>query len=295
MERSDVGTWVRKGKSRGQISLDSCSIMKPRSLSLSIICAMLIGCSTEKPAEEPKTIAETPASAAAPVRQYSFSVVETYPHDVNAFTQGLVVNNGAFLESTGQYGFSSLRRVAIRTGKVSRLEKIDARYFAEGMTVLKGRIYVLTYLNQKGFIYDEASLQKIGEFSYFGEGWGLTTDGTHLYMSNGSNTISVHDPEGYRTLRTIGVTMDGNPVANLNELEWIKGEIWANVWQTEKILRIDPSTGRVTGVVDMSGLLPASKRTATTDVLNGIAWDANNDHLYVTGKNWPSVFRIEIR
>ncbi|MFN4908507.1 MAG: glutaminyl-peptide cyclotransferase [Bacteroidota bacterium] len=269
--------------------------MKPRSLSLSIICAMLIGCSTEKPAEEPKTIAETPASAPAPVRQYSFSVVETYPHDVNAFTQGLVVNNGAFLESTGQYGFSSLRRVAIRTGKVSRLEKIDARYFAEGMTVLKGRIYVLTYLNQKGFIYDEASLQKIGEFSYFGEGWGLTTDGTHLYMSNGSNTISVHDPEGYRTLRTIGVTMDGNPVANLNELEWIKGEIWANVWQTEKILRIDPSTGRVTGVVDMSGLLPASKRTATTDVLNGIAWDANNDHLYVTGKNWPSVFRIEIR
>ncbi|HBB24914.1 MAG TPA: glutamine cyclotransferase, partial [Bacteroidetes bacterium] len=138
-------------------------------------------------------------------------------------------------------------------------------------------------------------LQKIGEFSYFGEGWGLTTDGTHLYMSNGTNTISVHDPEGYRTLRTIGVTMDGNPVANLNELEWIKGEIWANVWQSEKILRIDPSTGRVTGVVDMSGLLPASQRTATTDVLNGIAWDPTNDHLYVTGKNWPSVFRIEIR
>lgn len=295
MERSDVGAWVRKGKSRGQISLDSCSIMKPRSLSLSIICAMLIGCSTEKPAEEPKPLAEAQAPADAPVRQYSYSVIATYPHDVNAFTQGLIVNNGAFLESTGQYGFSSLRRVAIRTGKVSRMEKIDARYFAEGMTVLKGRIYVLTYLNQKGFIYDETSLQKIGEFSYFGEGWGLTTDGTHLYMSNGTNTISVHDPEGYRTLMTIGVTMDGNPVSNLNELEWIKGEIWANVWQTEKILRIDPSTGRVTGVIDMAGLLPASQRTSTTDVLNGIAWDPKNDHLYVTGKNWPSVFRIEIR
>ncbi len=269
--------------------------MKPRVLLVSIICATLIGCSTEKPAEEPKPRTDAPATIAAPVRRYGFTVIETYPHDVNAFTQGLIVNNGAFLETTGQYGFSSLRRVSIRSGKVGRFEKIDARYFAEGMTVLKGRIYVLTYLNQKGFIYDETSMEKIGEFSYFGEGWGLTNDGTHLYMSNGTSTISVHDPEGYRTLRTIGVTMDGNPVVNLNELEWINGEIWANVWQAEKILRIDPSTGHVTGLVDMTGLLPASKRTATTDVLNGIAWDPKNDYIYVTGKNWPSVFRIEIR
>lgn len=257
---------------------------------------MLAGCSTERPADEPRTdpVAERTASAPAPAIDYTYKVVETYPHDVNAFTQGLVVHDGAFLESTGQYGFSSLRRVSIKTGKIERIEKIDARYFGEGMTVLNGRVYMLTYLNQQGFIFDVKTLRKLGEFSYFGEGWGLTTDGTRLYMSNGTSTISVHDPEGFRVVRSINVTLNGNPVLNLNELEWINGEIWANVWQADRIIRINPETGVVTGVINMTGILPESRRTPTTDVFNGIAWDSARGHIYVTGKNWPNVFQIEV-
>ncbi|MBU3698810.1 MAG: glutaminyl-peptide cyclotransferase [Candidatus Kapabacteria bacterium] len=255
---------------------------------------MLAGCSTERPADEPRTDPGAERPAAVPARDYTYKVIETYPHDVNAFTQGLVVQDGAFLESTGQYGFSSLRRVSIKTGKVERIEKIDARYFGEGMTVLNGRVYMLTYLNQQGFIFDVKTLRKIGEFSYFGEGWGLTNDGSRLYMSNGTSVISVHDPDGFRVLRSINVTLNGNPVLNLNELEWINGEIWANVWQTEKILRISPETGIVTGVIDMAGILPTSSKTPTTDVFNGIAWDSAHGRVYVTGKNWPSVFQIEV-
>lgn len=295
MRGCDVGAWVCRENGRRQISVDSCSTMKSRLLFHSIICATLLGCAAEKPLEEPKSAPEASAPVAPPAREYGYQVVNRYPHDVNAFTQGLVVHKGAFLETTGQYGFSSLRRVTIKTGSVDRLEKIDARYFGEGMTVLNGRVYVLTYLNQKGFVFDESTLRKTGEFSYFGEGWGLTTDGVHLYMSNGTSTISVHEPENFRTIRTIGATLNGNPISNLNELEWINGEIWANVWMTDKIVRIDPTTGLVTGVVDMAGLLPPSERTASTDVLNGIAWDSTHARLYVTGKNWPTVFEITVQ
>jgi glutamine cyclotransferase len=265
-----------------------------RLILLSTICAMLAGCRAEKPVDEPRTDPGFDRPAAVPAREYGYRVQAIFPHDVNAFTQGLVVHDGAFLESTGQYGFSSLRRVAIKTGKVDRIEKIDARYFGEGMTVLNGRIYMLTYLNQQGFIFDASTLRKISEFTYFGEGWGLTTDGSRLYMSNGTSSITVHDPEGFRVVRSISITFNGNPVTNLNELEWVQGEIWANVWQTDKIVRINPETGIVTGIIDVSGILPNAKRTPTTDVFNGIAWDSTNGRIYVTGKNWPSVFQIEI-
>lgn len=254
---------------------------------------MLIGCSTEKPVDE-RPDPKTPPPSVPSARRYGYRILETLPHDVGAFTQGLVVDNGVFLESTGQYGFSSIRRVAIKTGKVQQKESIDARYFGEGIALLKGRIYMLTWLNQQGFIFNARTLKQEGTFTYAGEGWGLTTDGASLFLSNGTSTITVHDPEGFRRTRSIEVTLDGSPVGNLNELEWIGGEIWANVWQTETIVRIDPATGRVTGVIDMTGILPQEARTPTTDVMNGIAFDPVSNHIYVTGKHWPSIFRIEI-
>lgn len=267
--------------------------MLTRLIYSSIICAMLLSCTTEKPAEQ-QAPPNVPKPALAGALRQGYRVLLTLPHDPGSFTQGLVVHNGQFLESTGQYGFSSLRRVAIGTGDVKQKESVDARYFGEGIAVLKGRVYMLTWLNQQGFVYDAKTLNKVDDFTYSGEGWGLTTDGTNLYMSNGTSTIGVHDPAGFRRIRSIDVTLDGAPLGNLNELEWIRGEIWANVWQTEQIVRIDPTSGRVVAVIDMAGILPPSARTPSTDVMNGIAWDSVSNAVYVTGKHWPSVFKIEV-
>ncbi len=221
-------------------------------------------------------------------------VVETLPHDPRAFTQGLVVHNGAFLESTGQNGQSELRRVNILSGKVLSKTPLGNEYFGEGMTVLNGKAYVLTWLTQRGFVFDVASLTQEDQFVYMGEGWGLTTDGTVLYMSNGTSVISVRDPGDFHLLSTIQVTRNGAPQSALNELEWIDGEIWANVWKTDEIVRIDPRTGAVTMVVDCSGIYPRADRTPQSDVLNGIAFDSTSKAIYVTGKNWPHVFQIEL-
>lgn len=261
-----------------------------------ILCASLVACSTERPATERPAEAPLPnAESELTARTYGFSVVRTLPHDVKAFTQGLVVHKGAFLESTGQNGQSSIRIVDISTGKVRKLEKLDERYFGEGMTVLNGKAYMITWLNQTGFIYDAATLKKLDMFSYAGEGWGLTNDGTNLIMSNGSNVLSVIDPQTFAVVRSISVTQSGSLVSQLNELEWIDGEIWANIWQSDRIVHIDPATGRVTGVVDLTGILPNSSRDNTTDVLNGIAYDSASKSIYVTGKNWPSMFQIKIQ
>ena len=276
-----------------QNSLDSPSAMLTRLIYCSIICAMLLSCTTEKPAEQ-HVPSKTPQPAVAGAVRQGYRVVQILPHDPGAFTQGLVVHDGHFLESTGQYGFSSLRRVAIRNGVVKQKEPIDARYFGEGITVLKGRVYMLTWLNQQGFIYDAKTLKRVDDFSYSGEGWGLTTDGTRLYMSNGTSTITVHDPAGFRRIRSIDVMLDGSPLGNLNELEWVHGEIWANVWQTEQIARIDPTSGRVIALIDMTGILPPGSRTPSTDVMNGIAWDSTTKSIYVTGKHWPSIFKIDV-
>lgn len=255
---------------------------------------MLVACSTER-ADDLRQPPSKENAIEPGAQRYGYRVAEVLPHDDQAFTQGLVVYKGAFLESTGQYGFSSLRRAAIKNGVVQRSEKVDARYFAEGIAVLQDRVYMLTWLNQQGFIYDAKTLAKVGDFTYQGEGWGLTTDGIHLYMSNGTSTISVHDPNGFRRIRSFDVLLDGVPLNNLNELEWIHGEIWANVWQSETVVRINPTTGRVVGVVDFSGILPQSDRSPSTDVMNGIAWDSVSQHLYVTGKHWPKVFRVEVQ
>ncbi|MBU3740739.1 MAG: glutaminyl-peptide cyclotransferase [Candidatus Kapabacteria bacterium] len=261
---------------------------------LALMIVLAVGCSTERPAP----VDETPRPAATPpvmaVRE-SYRVLETLPHDVGAFTQGLVVHNGLFIESTGQNGQSTIRHVAIATGKVRRMERLEERYFGEGMTVLGGKAYMLTWLTQTGFVFDVNTLKQLSVFTYQGEGWGLTNDGTNLIMSNGTNMLVVIDPTTNRVVRTVNVTLDGRPLPYLNELEWIEGQIWANIWRTNDIVRIDPTTGHVIGVIDCTGILPQSAMTDATDVMNGIAYDSTSKAIYVTGKNWPHVYRIEAR
>ncbi len=233
--------------------------------------------------------------AASTPTEYTYTIVAAHPHDPQAFTQGLVsLGNGLLLEGTGLVGRSSLRRVELTTGRVLKRVNLPAPYFGEGVAVLRDRIYQLTWQHQKGFIYDLATLSPLGEFTYTGEGWGLTTDGTSLILSDGTDTIRYLDPETFRVTRTLAVTRSGQPVARLNELEFIDGQIFANLWQTHSIVRIDPATGRVTGMIDLTGLLPAADRRPDTDVLNGIAYDATTKRLFVTGKNWPRLFEIKL-
>jgi glutamine cyclotransferase len=233
-------------------------------------------------------------TASGPVPTYTYEVRHVYPHDPAAFTQGLIFRDGILWESTGLNGESSLRKVELETGRVIKKVDVAAQFFAEGMTVFRGRVYQLTWQSQKGFIYDPETFQQLGEFAYTGEGWGLTHDKDYLIMSDGTNRIRFLDPTTFETKRTVSVSLDGRPVNELNELEYIKGEIYANVWQTDRVVRIEPQTGKVVGLIDLTGLLPAADRTASTDVLNGIAYDEANDRLFVTGKLWSKLFEIRL-
>lgn len=236
------------------------------------------------------------ASGGAPASpvHYTYEVVHEWPHDTGAFTEGLVFRDGRLLESTGLNGHSTLREDDLDTGRVVRSVTLDAKYFGEGLTVLGGKAYQLTWRNHVGFVYDAATFRRIGEFHYPWEGWGLATDGRYLVMSDGTNTIRFLDPATFKVVRSIDVTAYGWPVERLNELEWIKGEIFANVWQTDEIVRIDPATGLVRGIIDLTGLLPAFDRAGHVDVLNGIAYDPATDRLFVTGKWWPRLFEIRL-
>jgi len=229
----------------------------------------------------------------APVR-YSYRVIHAWPHDPAAFTQGLVFRDGRLLESTGLNGESTLREVELETGRVLKRVSLSAEYFAEGLAFIGDRAYQLTWRNHTGFIYDADTFRPEGEFSYEGEGWGLATDGRWLILSDGTSRIRFFDPAGFRLVRAIDVTASGRPVERLNELEWIKGEIFANVWQTDEVVRIDPSNGVVRGIVDFSGLLPWDERASGTDVLNGIAYDVAGGRLFVTGKRWPKIFEVRL-
>jgi glutamine cyclotransferase len=236
-----------------------------------------------------------PAGATAPVR-YGYEVVATFPHDRGAFTQGLVFRHGSLYESTGLNGQSTLREVELASGKVLKQIAVPRQYFAEGLAIVGSQAYQLTWQNHRGFVYDADTFEKQREFEYAGEGWGLATNGEWLILSNGTNEIAFLDPtKGFESRRVIAVTAAGKPVERLNELEFINGEIFANVWQTDEVVRIDPATGVVRGVIDFSGLLPASARTPDTDVLNGIAYDAERDRLYVTGKRWPMIFQVRLK
>jgi glutamine cyclotransferase len=229
----------------------------------------------------------------APVR-YGYKVIREWPHDPAAFTQGLVFRNGGFLESTGLNGESTLRSVDLETGRVLKRVSLPREYFAEGLAFVGNRAYQLTWQNHKGFIYDVDTFRAEGEFTYEGEGWGLATDGRWLVLSDGTSRIRFFDPDGFRLVRSIDVAAAGRPVERLNELEWINGEIFANVWQTDEVVRIDPSSGVVRGIIDFSGLLPLNERTPDTDVLNGIAYDAAGGRLFVTGKRWPRIYEVRL-
>jgi glutaminyl-peptide cyclotransferase len=230
-----------------------------------------------------------PVQAAVPA--YTVTVVNTFPHDSKAFTQGLVIEDGQLYEGTGRNGQSSLRKVALESGEILQRSNLNARYFGEGITIMNGKVYQLTWQTQLGFVYDLASFKVEKTFFLQGEGWGITHDDTHLIVSDGTAFLRMLDPETLQEISRVEVTMDGMPLDRLNELEYINGEVWANVWYTNAIVRIDPVTGTVTGRIDLSAL---NQQRATDDVLNGIAWDEESERLFVTGKLWPQLYEIKV-
>jgi glutamine cyclotransferase len=232
--------------------------------------------------------------AAVPV--YGYRIVHAFPHDPNAFTEGLFYQGGFLYESTGLEGQSSIRQVRLETGQVLRQRPISAQYFGEGIVAWKDRLVELTWKSQIGFVYDLASFTPRASFRYPGEGWALTRDDKRLIMSDGTPVIRFLDPATLKQIGAITVTADGQPVANINELEWIKGQIWANIWQTSRIARIDPKTGHVLGWIDLTdmAIVEGSKGGKPIDVLNGIAYDAVHDRIFVTGKLWPDLYEIKL-
>ena len=224
----------------------------------------------------------------------TFQVVKTYPHDRTAFTQGLEYHNGYLYEGTGLYGRSTLRKVDLVTGEVVQQIAIPSEYFGEGITLLAGEILQLTWQSHVGFVYGANDFKMRRQFTYTGEGWGLTNDGREVFFSDGTSTIRVLNPKTLAETRRITVTDGATPVAQLNELEVVEGELYANIWNSNRIARISPTTGKVLGWIDLTGLLSPLYRPDQVDVLNGIAYDAAKKRLFVTGKLWPSVFEIRV-
>ncbi|MES2259613.1 MAG: glutaminyl-peptide cyclotransferase [Pseudomonadota bacterium] len=238
-------------------------------------------------------------AAAAPAQQaaipvYDYVIEHTYPHDPGAFTQGLLFRDGFLYESTGLNGRSSIRKVSLESGRVLQQKDLPEEYFGEGLTSWKQELYGITWQSHTGFVFDLATFELRRQFSYPGEGWGLTNDARQLIMSDGTSTLRVLDPKTLKEVRRIEVTANGRPITQLNELEWIGNELFANIWQTDVIARIDPKSGRVTGWIDLSGLLASQGAAGAADVLNGIAYDADKKRLFVTGKLWPKLFEIRL-
>ena len=225
---------------------------------------------------------------------YTYRIVNVYPHDPSAFTQGLGFHNGFLYEGTGNYGSSTLRKVDLRTGKILQMHRLLPQYFGEGITIYHDKIIQLTWQSHVGFVYDKASFKLLREFHYLTEGWGITHDGSRLIMSDGTSILRFLNPETFEEIGRLQVSDNSGPVVGLNELEYVRGEIYANVWQTDRIARISPQTGRVVGWVELRGLLTRGDLNRPVDVLNGIAYDAKRDRLFVTGKWWPKLFEIEI-
>ena len=234
------------------------------------------------------------AQAPAAVPTWGYTVVNTYPHDRAAYTQGLQYLDNSLYEGTGLEGESSLRRVNLETGQVLQRRNLTAQYFGEGITVWGDEIFQLTWKNEIAFVYDRATFTPKRSYNYRGEGWGLTRDATQLIMSDGTHELRFIDPTNFTERRRLRVTMAGQPVDALNELEYVKGEILANVYQTDYVVRIDPATGRVTGLIDFRGLLAPRDRHGKEDVLNGIAYDAAGDRLFVTGKLWSKLYEVRL-
>ncbi len=272
---------------------------------LAILLAAMFSCGGSGKAGNNKV--KTTPSAETPtvntnVPTAGYEIVNEYSHDKNAFTQGLVYRDGFLYESTGQYGESTLRKVDLKTGKVLKRHKVDDKYFAEGMTILKDKVYQVTWRENLGFVYNLDDFKLENEFRYSGEGWGLTDDGTNLILSDGTHVIRVLNPETLKVERTIVVmNEDGKPLMAINELEYIKDEIWANVWYSENIgkpnhiARISPKDGKLLGWVNLDGISPDDVKRKNENVLNGIAYDKEGDRIFITGKNWRKLFEIKIK
>lgn len=235
------------------------------------------------------------SSASAPAKLDAYEIVNSYPHDPQAFLQGLVWYDNGFYEGTGLEGRSTLRRVEFPSGRVIKSISLAPDLFGEGVALAGDHLVQLTWKANRGFVYDRDSFKLLREFKYDTEGWGITYDGKNLLMSDGSSTLYYLDPETYQTVRRLNVTWNGRPQDQLNELEFIEGEIWANVWQENFILRIDPETGRVKSYLDMKNLFPPQLRTGSEDVLNGIAYDPQTRRIFISGKLWPRIFEIRLK
>ena len=233
---------------------------------------------------------------AAPARADTpWALVKTYPHDPTAFTEGLFYLDGALYESTGLEGRSDIRKVALKSGRVLERRRLDSRYFGEGIVNWKDRIVSLTWRHRQGFVWSLTDLRLLSDFRYEGEGWALTQDGRHIIMSDGTAQLRFLDPDTLAEQRRITVTWNGRPVDRLNELEYVRGEVWANIWYDTKIARIDPATGTVIDWIDVAPLRKAAGVTDSEAVANGIAYDAARDRLFITGKFWPKLFEIRVK
>ena len=266
-----------------------------RGATIGVALAMLAGAalfvSAPIASSAPPQATATPASAAS---IETAVVIATYPHDTGAFTQGLFFSDGRLFESTGQEGESAIRELDLATGKVKREVRLPAEYFGEGSTGWGKTIVSLTWKHGKGFRWDRDTFRKLGEFTYPGEGWGLTQDGKSLILSDGSNELRFLDPKSFAEQRRIRVTWRGRPLRQLNELEYVHGEILANVWHQDVIVRIDPASGVIKGAIDLRAVTASLGLNDGEAVLNGIAWDAKAGKLYVTGKRWPKLFEIAL-
>jgi len=264
------------------------------SLSISLLAACTPASTatpTLAPQPAPTATATTPTPAA---HDFNYEVVNAYPHDRGAFTQGLVFENGVLYEGTGLRGHSTLRRVELASGDALQIRQLPDRFFGEGITIFGERIIQLTWQSGGGFVYDKNSFELLEEFSYPTEGWGITHDGKRLIMSDGTSTLRFWDPGTFEEIGRIEVYDKDGPVTRLNELEYVRGKIYANVWKTDRIARIAPDTGEVIGWIELAGLLSPEDCSEPVDVLNGIAYDADTDRLFVTGKLWPRLFEIEL-
>lgn len=292
--------------------------MKMRLYGLILTAVLAFACGGEKPmTNNSSTVNNSNANSVKPANMnvpvYTYEIVNTYRHDPKAFTQGLVFHNGFLYESTGEYEESTLRKVELQTGKVLQKKDLADDYFAEGMTILNGKIYQITWRENTAFVYDVNDFKLLKEIKYQGSGWGLTNDGTNLILSDGTQQIKFLDPETFNVVRTMTVKKeDGKPVYHLNELEFVKGEIWANIWHSEEaattnehgflpnlakpnyIARIDPQTGNVVGWIDLANISPTDTQDRE-NTLNGIAYDSAGDRIFVTGKNWKNLFEIKLK
>lgn len=260
---------------------------------LAIVFVFSVGCDQEDKSKKNGSQNTKPQPAIA--RELKYEVVNSFPHDPKAFLQGLLWHDGYFYESTGRYGESTLRKVDVQTGNVLKKTDLPSDLFGEGLALAGDRLVQLTWKSKRGFVYDLATFEKKQEFTFDTEGWGITYDGKNFIMSDGSDTLFFLDPQSFQVTRKLNATMDNNRIFQLNELEYIEGEIWSNVWQQDLILRIDPSTGHVTSFLNMRDLLPANLRTGSEDVLNGIAYDAKTKRIFVSGKLWPRIFEIKVK